>query len=376
MTPETKYVQVSDKTLWLLQSRSMVLPVYVMKVSIDGNGDEFFWFIWPAMEFREFAYRWFIEAMKAICDVQVGKYWRCPDPTKISDMLEKAEGVTPEFYYRDNQSEDDKAPTRVTISGETVEITPGIQEEFIDALVERTALTSKPTMKVILNALNQVILEWLIVKRKPVNIGFATIVPLPYRENWKAALLRFFPKAANIFSRKEGEIESYAEEVGLMSAFLSKELLSIDKERNTCEWKLEIHPNKLFTETSKQAENTKIGQLSGAKYSDSIAYEIAKSRKVILTLFRYYVERSMRPFASFSKVANRDGKVLLPCTWGGQSNQKRLESAHSDLVLTGTVDWKKPSIKSLVAETVRDMPDVSDARQQSAELRIAREDDR
>lgn len=353
----------------------MVLPCYVMKVSKEGDGDEFFWFIWPAMEFREYAHRWFREAMKSICDMQVGTYWRCPDPSKLQNLLERAEGVTPDWYYQDTEVGEPKAPQRIKNVGKEKEIPTGINDALVDELVERTKISNKPTMKLILNALNQIVIEWLTVKRQPVNLGFATVVPVPYRENWQAALLRFFPKAANIFSRNESDVETYAEEVGLMSAFLSKELLSIDKEFNTCEWKLEVIANKLFTDANWMAETTRISQQGPYKYSDGIAYEIASGRKVILGLFRRYVERSMRPFAEFRQVGGRDSKVLLPCTWGGQSHQKRLESAHSDLVHTCTVDWKKPSLKSLVEEAVRSMPDVSDVRQQSAELRVSRPDD-
>jgi hypothetical protein len=39
------------------------------------------------------------------------------------------------------------------------------------------------------------------------------------------------------------------------------------------------------------------------------------------------------------------------------------------------VDWEKPSLRSLIEETIRELPPMSDVRQQVAELRIAGEDD-
>ncbi|MGW8182095.1 MAG: hypothetical protein ACWGQW_25480, partial [bacterium] len=289
--------------------------------------------------------------------------------------MEKADGVTPEWYYKDkevkSQSMDVK---RVPSTKEVHEIGTGIPESFIEELVDKVSLCSPGTMKIILNALNQVVLEHLIVKRKPVNLGFATIAPLPYRENWMPALLKFFPNSAHVFNRNKCDVETFAESIGLTQAFLSRELLSINPEQNTCDWKLEITPGKSFIKASTEAEQHRIAAAGPNKYSDYIAYEISKHRAVILELYRRYIEGSMRAFAKFSEVAGRDSRALLPCTWAGQSHQARLQSASADLAISPPVDWEKPSLRSLIEETIRELPPMSDVRQQVAELRLAGED--
>ena len=376
MHPSNVYVQLSDKTLWLLESRRHVLPVYVMKVALEDDQDDLSWFLWPAMDFREHAFKWFERAVKSICDSKNGKYWICKDPNKIPELMSKAEGVTPEFYYKDRDVNQEEAVKRVKdATSEDLKLVGGISENFIDEVVEKASIANTPTMKIILDAVVQTVMEWLVVKHRPVNLGFAVLQPLPYRANWKPALLRFFPQSGNVFSRSEYETEGFADSIGLMAAFLSRELLSIKKEFNTCEWTIEIVPTKLWWDATNQAEETRISQLGPRKYSDYIANEISKARKSILAVYRDYILRSMRPFAVFSQMAEKDTRVLLPSSRTGKADQRRLESAHADLVLDSPVDWEKPSLKSLVEQQVREVSQVSDVRQQSAELRLSGEDD-
>lgn len=371
-----QYVQLSDKTLWLLISRNMTIPVYVMKVGNEQDHTKLSWFLWPAMEIRQAAFDWFTQAAESISIEKIGKYFRCVNPAAIGDLLKKADGVTPEWYYKDKVIESqDKEVKRVAVSGETNEIGTGIPEDMVDELVEKVSICTRGTMKVILNALNHVILDWLIVKRKPVNLGFATIAPIPYRSNWKPALLRFYPNSASVFARRKQDVEPFAESIGLMYALLSRELLSINPTMNTCEWTIEITPGRMFNEASIEAEQQRISAKGPSHYSSYIAHEISKNRSVILELYRRYIEGSMRAFAKFSEVGGRDSQVLLPCSWGGQSHQRRLESATADLAIDRPVDWEKPKLTSLIEDTVRSLPALSDVRQQVAELRNTREDD-
>src|ERR1700745_1698384 len=64
---------------------------------------------------------------------------------------------------------------------------------FLKHVADTTGVASYEQLALVWPAIQQGALEWLVVRKKSVDLGFAILHPCPLRANWKSILLAKFP---------------------------------------------------------------------------------------------------------------------------------------------------------------------------------------
>jgi len=362
-------VPIGDKELWVLSKENWSVPLYIMPVK-EPKTQETWFAVRLATHVKAKVHLMAWRILETIASFKSTYCCVYKTMEQLGPMIEKAPGVTPEYYYKYRDIEPEPDTTFTADSDIMIEVPQMINEEFLKDVIRRTHLCNLPSLKVIWTAIVQTAMQWLISDNRPVNLGFCTLFAVPYRANWKGILLGSFPKIWSVFSKSEADIEEAVIKSGLADAVFWKELLEIRKPHHTCGWKLECMHNRLWDVSVNKIEATRIGQ-SKASYAKFIAKSIKRNIKLILAAFRGYVCRSVAPSAAFSTVVNQNQQVLIPWTPRGGINPAFAKKGSADICADSSLDHKKPRLLSAFADEINDVCRLPDARWRAAELRIS-----
>ena len=363
--------QAADKELWLCKLDLGCIPVYVMEIEHRDTKVRY-WSAWTATELLHEPYMALMTHLSLTGKFSAGRYVLYDDRAAWDQRLDKAPGVTPEYYF--TWKEEKKAQKRFAfgpIADEAVELPPPVDEAFLREVVARTQIVSLASVKVIWSAIIQTAMQWLINRNKPINLGFATVYASPYRVNWKAILLGAFPKIWGALSKHgRPQMEKALIDAGFMDALYWKELMEIKRPNHTCGWNLELVPNKLWNEATDRVENLRIAQGQEA-YAKFVAKSIQRNLLLSVAAFRAYVARSIAPSAKFSSLAADGQQILIPWTPKGGVSPRSAKSGSSVICADSVLDAQRPRFTTAFPEQIDDVCKLPDARWQVSQLRVS-----
>ncbi len=141
----------------------------------------------------------------------------------------------------------------------------------------------------------------LAVERKPVDLGFVKIFPLPWRQNWKEAMMSRFKMAFSLLrSPNSGGKGQYELAAGKFYKALNEaHLLALDRSRNFICWSIDCVPSNELTRRIDQHEHARALKLDGVDYAIRFMEELPDHMHDALKVFGWYNARVAIPEAEF-----------------------------------------------------------------------------
>lgn len=209
----------------------------------------------------------------------------------IDRFATKASGITPDFYIRWPGYE----TPRFSSETDTLEIPeePGLspdETKFLRHLQNMTGTQTWEALKFLWLAFRKQAVFWIARERRPLDLGFIRIIPMPYRANWKEALAVRFSGVLSCFrSAGRAKRQETLQEAGFFKALSSVQLLAVDKEKVFCHWTLETMPSTELEEAIDIQEYAKFQRQGPAGYVRHILRSMETRLNDTMRIFSRYV---------------------------------------------------------------------------------------
>lgn len=241
--------------------------------------------------------------------------------TVLEMFATKAPGITHDFYIRWPGYEDPKFSDDPDILDVPEE--PGFSAEemkFLKHLQNVTGTQTWEALKFLWIAFRRQAIMWVARERRPLDIGFIRIVPMPYRTNWKEALAVRFSGVLSCFRTAGREKrQETLQESGFYEALASVKLLAVDRERLFCHWTLESMPSDELQEAINEQEYAKFQRSSPAGYARHMLGSMATRLNDTMRMFAKYVAVVTVPTGRKVVSDNRSGtEIIVPETRPGR----------------------------------------------------------
>lgn len=214
----------------------------------------------------------------------------------LEKFAAKAPGINSDFYIRWPGYE---APAYNDIDTLELPEEPGFNKDelkFLKHLQRMTGTQSWEAMKFLWLAFRKQAILWMSVERRPLDLGFIRLVPMPYRCNWKEALAVRF---GGLLSRFRGSMRDERTEMlqnsGFFEALSSVKLLAVDKEKVFCHWTVEALPSPDLETAIEEQEYRKFQRIGPAGYARHILKSMADRLTETLRIFSHYAQAVCLP---------------------------------------------------------------------------------
>jgi hypothetical protein len=155
------------------------------------------------------------------------------------------------------------------------------------------AIRNTQHFAIIWDSIRRFMVEWILVRRQPLELGFATVHAFPARANWKAAITGRY--VAQLHNNLAKDSEKVRREVRKM---LHQSWITAwnDQSRTFC-WSLDIQPTKVFTDAVEFHEGrAKVGKGSYAWQMLQLLKMFTIKRRMYDSLMDF-IKEAQRPFA-------------------------------------------------------------------------------
>lgn len=284
-----------DTELWVVDGANWDLPVLADPYGTDGKPTHYR--LRPPADAAIT-----IDMLKAM-DARVNPF-RVPSSgshviveyENLQRFAKKAPGITPGYYIKWREGAE---PERDLEPEQLIPDPPDTDEgrDFCVYLQRLTGVVDFPTLRLIWKAIVQHGPKWLIEERKPIDFGFAKLVPIPYRANWKGILSARFPFSATAFWKSKPERNRWVEERGFGAEMYNTVLAAFDTRGGACLWTLEAVTGKRWHECTTRHERYKAGTLGPARYADFWRRGIKKMFPHLIEAFAQWVDWNHMPCA-------------------------------------------------------------------------------
>jgi len=169
-------------------------------------------------------------------------------------------------------------------------------------------------VRVVLRAVSAEATQWMVEQRRPLNLGFVTLLAVPFRANWKeivAAKLKHF-KLAGMFNLPGREKRLALEEAGLPQALCSPDNIGLTKTfHRRMHYTIEATPSNRFEKDVNIIEMKRkaCGHIS---YVASFEKSVEMLYGSILDALESYIRKINSPFAKVSESSTTGGLRFLP----------------------------------------------------------------
>jgi hypothetical protein len=296
--PETQEISLKstgDKELWVVRGDTWELPIFAAPIQ-DSSGGKFY--------LTEHAMKnmgsWFdlLEAKILPLTIDCNGQWILPE-TVLNSIAFKAPGITPSYYVKVEGLQIFKPdPTLIRYDHIADEEGDNFQG-FADFVARESQLHTSGDIKMFLAELRDCAVKWLLDKRRPLDLGFAKILAVPFRSNWKQYWDFWYPPA--IFKQPLAEREQYLKQYSVDQKMHDPVLLEMhgDGGLRAIGWNLEIVPS---TEWKKRVEfrESRAIKAEGVGYLERIKSITEKLREHIVFVYTDWVKRKSLPTGEIS----------------------------------------------------------------------------
>ena len=121
------------------------------------------------------------------------------------------------------------------------------------------------------NQFCKLMMEWMINREKPVDLGFAKLHNCPFREDWKAILTWAFPKLGRghrvTVSKKSDLMPKLVKNRQILEAMFSTDLLTMTRDENYCTRHVEIELKPEWYRVVEDVEKERLNRLGDHEYA-------------------------------------------------------------------------------------------------------------
>lgn len=213
--------------------------------------------------------------------------------TSLERLAHKAPGVTPDFY-RQWPGWESSVPKRQQIAVKNDEPDP-TDRSFLQYLSTKRGI-SYALIKLVYWAIRDEGADWMIGQKKPIDLGFVTLYPTPFRANWKDSMLTQHPSAPLLFKNQNlHERNRELVETGFIADLCSARNIAIDPTSHTIRWSIEAIPNQEWAEANDRIESLRLTRSGKTHY-------VAEYEKTL----HYLLSSLLHAFTAFL------GQIALP----------------------------------------------------------------
>lgn len=360
-----RYVKDGDTELWAVKNADWALPVFCHPISSEGQ-PMFLVQVADSISHEQFMA---LDGVMKPFPV-AGDKWMCPRD-EFSKFASKAQGITPSAYvvWNGNPS----GPDIIEVD-ESIPIQEG-SDRFIEWVWSNYKPTSnKASLLIAWVALKNAMLEWVLIKKHPLPLGFCTITAIPFRANWKHFLDVKFGHMDSAFKEPPEKRDAILAQTDWDDHLLDTAQIAMSLQDMHIYWTLEVAPEGPFIDRVKDYESTiriKNGDVGYANYFKNL---IARVKGTIADVYSSYVVERSRPVAKLGLGIRGSGQTLLP-----HNAPSRMVPNHptggripANLLLDPE---GKPLQPELVGGEVEHMPDVSRLQREIPYVRQGGRDD-
>lgn len=293
MKAKLTYTNSKDSELWVVTGVDWEIPVKCRYCAFNGTE---YMHVYPAVPIG-FAQAAALESVMStlagdIDSVNAG--WAIP-AEKFKSRCRKADGITPEFYFRwPGTASNTPVSEEVEVKAKQKHAKPDC-EEFLKHVASASGI-SPEMLTLSWIAITQQIPGWLL-SGNPLNLGFARLMAVPYRKNWKEILLARYPtlkKALMIKDRKRllSMVFTAASRMIRMSELTESHER---RGRTVFSWTIEVLHDSGWEKTCDQVEGDAATRLGPLAYVKRWANRVAHIEESIYEVLAEHVEKETAP---------------------------------------------------------------------------------
>lgn len=304
-----------DVELWLARAGDWQLPLFAKPKVVEGT-DQPLYFCTPAVPNLTAHHQVELNKFFAPHRLNVDASFWVLDRTKLPDICSKAPGLTPGYYVmwkgaRTVEPENDREATEAELLDP--DDNPNQDgERFIEFFMLRSGLFERDVMRLFWREFRRVAMLWLGLERQPLDLGFAKIVPLPYRQNWREIVLARHPKLGPIFNTSSGpQRQALLVFFGIYDSFTNLVLASITS-KGTCNWSFNLLVDPKLRLLLSRDEDAIFKSVGPESYAERIFGLFQKNQNYALALLAQYIDQTSSPCGRTDKSADGFGKRIVP----------------------------------------------------------------
>lgn len=193
-----------------------------------------------------------------------------------------------------------------------------LESEFLKRVHGLLGSIAWEELKIIWLAVRKEAKKFLVTDRRVLDLGFARIIAMPYRQNWKEALTVRFSALISAFRKPPGERQEALTEAGVYKALASAKLLAIDAKHRFVRWTLETLPSRELEQSLEEQEFARLQKIGHAAYANHILGAMSKRLKYTLEILRHYSGAVSVPAGAICEGKTFGSVTLIPATDPGR----------------------------------------------------------
>lgn len=312
-----------DTELWYAQSQdaSWSLPLHV-KWRHDKKSDRHYGMILPAVGLY-YSQAKALDSMFGIHDIQGRKDHWIVSRTVIESILHKAPGITELAYYKWPDPDMPAIPVSNVLkvgigsvaAGKATEV-PSRHDSFVAHIASERGLQAS-LVKLVMSAICDEAPKWMLQQRKPLELGFCSLIALPFRPNWKEIVAFKFKKTrlCKLLFASKSEKWDRIEEAGMPQALCSPHNIGIKKSNGIfrISYIIEAIPSRVF---EREAESLEIQRIACGTTSHAASFEktVEALYRNIVHALEVYLRKTSLPFARVHERGDTGQLGFLPTT--------------------------------------------------------------
>lgn len=184
--------------------------------------------------------------------------------------------------------------------------------EFLKYVAQKTGHCTFEQLAILYPAICQAAMEWVLVERKSVDLGFAILHPRPHRANWQSILLAKFPRLGpSILGKSRVIKEAILTSCGFFNQMFDTKLLALAKQRYVV-WGLEIELKRSWWRAMFRREGYLHSKLGSVEYCSYIARCIDKLKPKILSVYFSHLRQINYPAGRLFKSRSYRRPFIAP----------------------------------------------------------------
>lgn len=358
-----------DRELFFAQGQggSWSLPLYV-DWKHDKTNDKHYALVMPAVGLY-ISQALALVAMLQVYDIQ-GRRDRWIVPRKIAEsLLQKAPGITPLRYYKWPEENCPPLPAfkETTLLSDVPKLETGRvgNEAFVSHIASVWNIQSS-VVKVVLKAISEEAPKWMLQNRQALELGFCSLIAVPFRPNWKEIVAFKFRKwkLMSIFNGPQKDQRQLLEDAGMPAAMCSLHNISLDHGKGYVNYTLEAIPTKKFDKAVRLVEGRRMA-CGRTSYVAQYERTVEKIYHHLLNALETYMRQTSTPFARLSESCNESVLRFLPAT-GKSSKVRGVDVRHlpvsiipPDSPFSVSAESGDPNLVCSTPPPMQDMPALS-----------------
>lgn len=321
VTPNTvTLLDDGDVELWLASKEDWRLPLFAYPKAIDGTGQQVY-YCSPAILNIQPEHHIALNTFFAPHRLNVDASFWVLDRAKLAEVCTKAPGLTPNYYvkWQNTKTSHDLSVATTFESPDRSQQPDEDGERFIEYFLAKSGLFDRDVMRLFWREFRRVAMLWLGAERQPLDLGFAKLVPMPYRANWKEIVLARHPKLPAILASTKGtQRTALLVWYKVYDTLTNLILASVSIGTECCYWTIETvlsaDMHRILLRNERDIHKT----LGPEAYAGRIFEQIQMRQNYALTVLAQYIRQTSRPCGTTRASTDRFGKTIIAHTPEGK----------------------------------------------------------